>query len=300
MTAGPSPSLSRSQTWRLGHTGITWPFTPEGAAQAMSDVAATGYQAVELFGFVLDAYPGGIEAVKAALVDAGLDYAASYCSLSLVDPNLHQSDLDSMQRWARQIRELGGTVAVVGPDQKKRSEYGSADYQTIAGTLAEVGRLCADVGVTACFHPHTGTPVETRDEIAQVMDRIDPSVVFMAPDTGQIAKGSADPVEVVRTYKDLVKHIHLKDYVGGTSTVDWEGHGADRTGYLDYVPLGEGVVDVREIVSVLGPDYRGWLMVELDGTDQAPRPPRDAAAISKRYMDGLLDSLQSLPAGGRG
>lgn len=276
-------------TSHLGHTGITWPFTPAGAQQAIRDVAAVGYSGIELFGFVLDDYPGGLAAVRSDLDEAGLAYISSYCSVSLVDPDLRDSDLAKMRRWAGQVADLGGSVAVVGPDQRRRDHYDSEDYARIGGTLNAIGRVCADLGVVACFHPHTGTPVETRDEIRQVMDRIDPEFVSMAPDTGQIAKGGADPVEVVRSYRDLIRHLHLKDYVGGTSTVDWEGAQNDRTGYLDYVPVGDGVVDIAGILDVLGPDWPGWVMVELDGTENAPRPPIEAAKISKKFLDGLLN-----------
>lgn len=280
---------------RLGHTGITWPFTPEGAKQAMRDVAATGYAGIELFGFVLDRYPDGLAAVQADLADAGLDFVAAYCSASLFEADRKDSDLESMRRWAGQVAQLGGSVLVVGPDQRRRPTYGAADYVAAAGTLTEIGRLCAELGVAACFHPHTGTPVETREEISRVMDGIDPDVVFMAPDTGQIAKGGGDPVEVTRTYRELIRHLHLKDYVGGVSVVDTDGADADRTGYLDYVPLGEGVVDFPAIMSELPDDYAGWLMVELDGTERAPRPPLDAAAISKHYLDRMVGQA---PAGG--
>lgn len=273
---------------RLGHTAITWPFTPEGAKQAMQDVAAAGYSGIELFGFVLDRYPSGVDAVQADLADSGLALTAAYCSASLFEPDRTDTDLESMRRWAGQVARLGGTVVVVGPDQRRRPAYGPDDYATAAEALNRIGRVCAEAGVAACFHPHTGTPVETREEIARVMDGIDPEVVFMAPDTGQIAKGGGDPVEVVRTYRDLVRHVHLKDYVGGVSVVDREGSAADRTGYLDYTPLGEGVVDFPAILSQLPDDYDGWLMVELDGTEEAPRPPSEAAAISKRYLDGLV------------
>ena len=287
MTAGHP---TQTGPWRLGHTGITWPFDPAGAKQAIADVSGTGYQGIELFGFVLDAYPGGVGAVADDLAAAGLQYAGSYCSVSLVDPTKRADDLSSIRRWATQVRALGADVAVVGPDQRTRDSYDGDDFATIAATLDEIGRVCADLEVHACFHPHTGTPVETLEQITQVMDRIDPSVVFLAPDTGQIAKGGADPVALTRTYRDLIRHIHLKDYVGGVSTVDWEGHGADRTGYLDYLPLGEGVVDVAAVLAELGPQYAGWLMVELDGTERATRPAREAAEISKRHLDSLVMS----------
>ena len=298
MTAGtnaPAPAW----TGHLGHTGITWPFTPAGAEQAIRDVAAVGYSGIELFGFVLDEYPGGLDAVRAELDRAGLSYVSSYCSVSLVEPDLRASDLAKMRRWAGQVVDLGGSVAVVGPDQRQRADYQDEDYARIGTTLNEIGALCAELGVTACFHPHTGTPVETRDEIRRVMDRIDPAVVSMAPDTGQIAKGGGDPVEVIRSYRELVRHLHLKDYAGGVSTVDWEGAENDRTGYLDYVPVGDGVVDVAAILDVLGPDWAGWVMVELDGTPNAPRPAVEAAARSKVFLDGLPEARPATATTGR-
>ncbi|MBO0701939.1 MAG: TIM barrel protein [Candidatus Dormibacteraeota bacterium] len=284
-SAGTAPSPAP----RIGHTGITWPFTPAGARQAMEELAPLGYQAVELFGFVLDAYPGGMEAVRADLARTGLTLAAAYCSAPLIDPSTHDADLASMGRWAGMVRELGGEVVVVGASRRKRPVYEVQDYRYLSRTLEEVGRRCRAEGVLACFHPHTGTPVETREEIDRVMSQVDPDLVFFAPDTGQIAKGGGDPLEVVRTYRERVRHVHLKDYVGGTTQLDAGGGGVDRTGWLDYVPLGQGVVDLASIARLLeDAGYRGWWMVELDGTPEAPVPPREAAAASKQELDRLL------------
>ncbi|HTT90090.1 MAG TPA: sugar phosphate isomerase/epimerase family protein [Acidimicrobiales bacterium] len=274
------------QLRNLGHTGITWPFTPAGAKQAIREVADLNYSGIELFGFVIDAYPGGTEAVRADLEEAGLGLAAAYCPVSLVEPSERDTDLASMERWAAQVAQLGGEVVVVGPSPRRRDHYDADDYRHVCSMLNEIAKRCLALGVTACFHPHTGTPVESRQEIAQVMDNVDAGVVRMAPDTGQIAKGGADPVEVVGTYASLIRHIHLKDYVGGTPVVA-EGKEVDRTGWLDYVPLGRGVVDVAAIIKSLGREYPGWWMVELDGTDASPEPARMSAATSKQYLEAL-------------
>lgn len=274
------------QLGKLGHTGITWPFTPAGAKQAMSDIAELGYRGIELFGFVVDAYPGGVPAVREDLEQTGLQLAAAYCSISLVEPAQRDKDIASMLRWAGQVADLGGDVVVVGPAPRRRERYDEGDYKYACAVLEDIARRCAELGVTTCFHPHTGTPVESREEISWVMDNVDPGFVSMAPDTGQIAKGGADPVEVVRTYGPRVRHIHLKDYLGGTPVIE-EGNERDRTGWLDYVPLGRGVVDVPAIIKTLGDGYEGWWMVELDGTEASPEPPKAAAASSKRYLERL-------------
>lgn len=255
----------------------------------MEELAPLGYRAVELFGFVLDAYPGGIGAVRDDLARTGMVLSAAYCSAPLIDPWTHDADLAAMSRWAGTVRELGGEVVVVGASQRKQPAYDPDDYRYLCRTLEEVGRRCQEAGVLACFHPHTGTPVETREEIDRVMTQVDPGLVFFAPDTGQIAKGGGDPVEVVRAYRERVRHLHLKDYVGGTTQLDAGGGGTDRTGWLDYVPLGQGVVDLASIAGVLeAAGYPGWWMVELDGTPNAPLAPREAAAASKQELDRLL------------
>lgn len=275
-------------TEKLGHTGITWPFTPEGARQAIGDIGSLGYRGIELFGFVLDAYPRGVDGVRADLEKSGLPLTAAYCSAPLIDRASRSSIVEKMVAWAGKVRVLGGEVIVVGAAGRQKPSYEADEYRDLCRTLDEIGRRCADLGVRACFHPHTGTPVETREEIDRVMADIDPRVVFMAPDTGQIAKGGGDPVEVVRTYREIVRHIHLKDWVGGESQFDAGGDLVDRTGYLDYVPLGEGVVDLPAIVQTLDEaGFDGWWMVELDGTPQAPRPSKEAAAISRRYLQRL-------------
>jgi inosose dehydratase len=269
---------------RIGHTGITWPFTPAGARQAMGELAELGYQGFETFGRTIDEYPGGIEGVRADLDRSGIKLVSAYCSAPLIDPATTQEDIARMADWARKLKQLGGEVVVVGAARRQKERYEADEYRRMAGTLNEVGRRCLDEGVIAAFHPHTGTPVETRDEIDAVMRQVDPSLVFFAPDTGQIQKGGSDTLAVLRDYASLVRHVHLKDFDGGPP-----GDVEDRTGYLNYVPVGSGAVDTKGIVALLeGVGFEGWWMVELDGTPQAPRPPKEAAAMSKRYLDGLV------------
>ncbi len=278
---------------KVGHTAITWPFTADGAHQAMQDLGALGYRGIELFGFVMDVYPGGVEGLRTHLAEHGLQLAAAYCSARLIDPDTRAEDVEKMTGWARNVSSLGGSVIVVGADSSEKPAYERNEYAGLCRTLNEIGLRCADLGVTACFHPHTGTPVETREQIDLVMTGVDPRVVSMAPDTGQIAKGGSDPVEVVRTYRELVGHMHLKDYVGGESVLDAGGNLVDRTGYLDYVPLGDGVVDLPAIVQTLETaGFAGWWMVELDGTPQAPRSAMEAASLSKRYLERLTAAAQ--------
>jgi inosose dehydratase len=131
--------------------------------------------------------------------------------------------------------------------------------------------------------------VETREEIDMFWDLVDREVVFFAPDTGQIQKGGSDAVEVLSTYIEQVRHVHLKDFSGEPLSTDEAGDEIDNSGFLNYVPLGDGVVDIPEIFKRLdAAGFDGWYNIELDGNADSPRPAREAAARSKAYLEQLL------------
>jgi inosose dehydratase len=267
--------------WRVGHTGITWGI-PADVEQALADVAAVGYRGFETFGSDLER-----QDLRPAMQRCGVPVVAAYCMGTFADPARTDADLASILRSAEALKALGGEVVVLGATNRATPENSPEDYRVMARTLDAIGRACAELGLVAAVHPHTGTPIETRDEIDRVLELTDPEVVFFGPDTGQIAKGGSDPVEVMRAYGGRIRHVHLKD---------WNGLGAhddeDRSGYLNYEPIGSGVVDMPGIFEALdAAGYDGWINVELDGTPEAPRAPGDAAAMSHRYLHRLLGEL---------
>ena len=76
-------------------------------------------------------------------------------------------------------------------------------------------KAVSDVGIIAALHQHTGTCIETRDEVYAVLEAVDTKVVKFGPDVGQLAKGGVDPVKVVKDFLPLIRHVHLKDWNGG-------------------------------------------------------------------------------------
>ena len=43
------------------------------------------------------------------------------------------------------------------------------------------------------------------------MDRIDPSLVGLCLDTGHFRFGGVDPARAAEDYRDLIRHVHVKD-----------------------------------------------------------------------------------------
>jgi inosose dehydratase len=263
---------------RLAHTGITWgiPGDPEAA---LSEIAEIGYRGFETFGFVLAERDLGPVSRS-----VGVPVVAAFCEGTFNDPASLEGDLANIERWAALVQDLGGEVIVLGAKPRVRESNSAEDYRTMAAGLNVVGRRCRELGLVAALHPHTGTPVETREEIDRILEATDPELVRFAPDSGQIAKGGSDPVEVFRRYGERIGYVHLKDWNGCFDERD-----GDRSGYLNYEPLGNGVVDVRGLLEALSDvDYDGWIAVELDGTPDAPRPPAQDARMSYEHLRTLV------------
>ncbi|HLH72270.1 MAG TPA: sugar phosphate isomerase/epimerase family protein [Chloroflexota bacterium] len=272
---------------KIGHTGITWGI-PGDIEQAYRDTAELGFLGFETFGRTIlewNQKPGGYR----ALVERnGIPTGAAYCGKTWIDPATAANDMANAQREADALKELDGSTLVLACGRRPPGGCTADQFKRLADALNEIGRYCQGIGLVTGLHPHTGTAIETRQDIDTIMALLDPSVVGFAPDTGQIAKGGSDILEVMRTYRQRITHVHLKDW-GGSYEYDADGTEIDRTGYVNYEPIGNGVLPMPELLNVLIEDnFAGWINVELDGTSRAPRPPRAAAAMSRRYLGKIL------------
>jgi len=260
---------------KVGHTGITWGYKPDDAEQAIHDVGSLGYRGYESFGEVIEAWEakGGIQRLLDA---ANVPLISAYCNVNLVDPTRRKDETEKIVRWARLIRKCGGVTAVVGPNSVRRSSY---DFQgskaNIVAALNEMCKAVSDEGIIPALHQHTGTCIESRDEVYAILDAVDTRQVKFGPDVGQLAKGGSDPVKVVKDFLPLIRHVHLKDWNGGQY-------------WAEYCPLGKGKVDVPAVLDLLetSQDMK-IVMVELDPSPNAPMTPLETARSSKEYLQTL-------------
>jgi inosose dehydratase len=281
--AGTWLARPAAQTRRLevGHTGIIWGFSPGDAEAAIRDTASLGYHAFESFGNVLEAWEkkGGLDAL---LKSVDLPLQSAYCPVNLTDPGRRQAEIEKMVRWGNLIRKCGGSVSVIGPNNVKRAAFDfNAHKADIVAALNEVGQALDDIGIVGVLHQHTDTCVETRDETYAVMEAVNTRYVKFGPDVAQLQKGGADPVQVVKDFLPVVRHVHMKDYDGGEH-------------YEGYAPLGRGKVDVAGLCDLLessGNDL--MIMAELDPTKGMPLAPREVARINKATLQKLGYTFRS-------
>ena len=163
-------------------------------------------------------------------------------------------------------------------------------FETLVANLHRAAELCREEGFEPVIHPHAGTYVETRDEIARLMDRLDPSLLGLCLDTGHFRFGGADPAESIETWYPLIRHVHLKDC--RTSIMDAvKAEGRDLTEALTrgvFCPLGEGDSGIDGVIEALRRhDYRGWVIVEQDQFLRATDTPASLLAGQRRNREYL-------------
>lgn len=274
-------------TLKIGHTGITWGI-PGDTEEAYRDTADLGYLGFETFGRTILDWNDRRGGYQALVERYGIPTGAAYCGKTWIAPATAQEDQEAARREADALKELGGETLVLACGRRPDGGYTAEQFDRLATALNEIGQYCQDIGLTTGLHPHTGTAVETRSDIDTIMGLVDPTLVGFAPDTGQIAKGGSDILEVMHAYRDRITHVHLKDW-GGTYEHDADGREIDATGYVNYEPIGSGILPISPLIDILIEGrFNGWINVELDGTPQAPRPPREAAAMSRRYLGEIL------------
>ena len=89
---------------------------------------------------------------------------------------------------------------------------------------------------------------------------------------------------VIARWADRVRHVHLKDL--SPQWAEQRAAGVPLRSPEGYAELGQGAIDHQPLLQILDRvDYAGWLMAELD---EARRPAREAAELSKTYLAETL------------
>jgi inosose dehydratase len=273
---------------KIGHTALTWGYfaDPARLADAIRDCADLGYAGTETWGGTYDWWERERSGeLRRLLTDHGVVMACLFLFGDWIDPAATAGLLADGARWANAVQKLGGNILMLVPGERRADPpYGLDDFARMAETMNAVGAAARSTGATAAMHPHWGTMAESRLEIDVLLDRLDPAAVGFAPDTGQIAKGGADPMPTIARWADRVRHVHMKDLA--SQWAEMRAAGVPLRSPEGYAELGQGVIDHRPLLDILDRvDYDGWLMAELD---EARRPARDAAQLSKTYIEGTL------------
>jgi inosose dehydratase len=163
-------------------------------------------------------------------------------------------------------------------------------FETLMDNLHRAAEICRAAGFEVVLHPHAGTYVETADEIARVMERLDPSLLGLCLDTGHFRFGGADPTRAVHDYHQLIRHVHIKDCTTRVmDDVKAKGKGLEEAlsrGVFCQLGLGDSGID-SVIEALRGYDYRGWLVIEQDQFLRASDTRESVVAVQRANREYL-------------
>jgi inosose dehydratase len=270
---------------RLGYHSITWGgvvghpagvtsvkdlyyLTNGSMESAIRDIGAAGYEGTEMFDGNLVEYADRPEEFRATLSSAGLELVSVYTGANFIYADILPDELHRIRRAAELAATFGAERLVVGGGARRAAGTTGEDYSRLGTALDRVTDIAEEFGLSASFHPHLGTIVESPGELDRLMSQ---TRIGFCPDTAHLAAGGADPAAAIRQYPDRIRHVHLKDF---------------RQDPFQFLPLGEGDLDFPDIIRAIKESgYDSWLMVELDSYDGDPKA---AAEISKKYLDKIL------------
>jgi inosose dehydratase len=275
----------KERSMRLGYHSITWGGVtgdatgvtsvkdlvyrvPGDMHRSLRDIAAAGYAGVEMFDGNVSDFADQPDELRGLLAETGLALVSVYTGANFIYQEVLPDELHRVRRAAELAALFGAEQLVVGGGARRAAGTEDSDYDRLAEALDTVTDIADEHGLSACYHPHLTTIVESPDEVETIMSR---SRIGFCPDTAHLAAGGGDPAALIRRYPDRVRHVHLKDLRAATTT---------------FLPLGQGDIDFTDVLDAIREiGYDSWIIVELDSYDG---DPAEAARISRAFLDKVL------------
>ena len=245
----------------------------EGFWQHCDEVANLGFHHIEINNTrakIAESYLDRIPEFKDEMARRGL-HMAGLALFSRASAEGDHSELTAQHlALGRFLAAVGGkyithmlAMAEVLNEPADAVAYRAVDLNTWVKNANEIGRrLLNGHGIKLAYHPEQG---EVRTGLyKRFLESTDGRFVYFLPDTGHIASGGADPVEVCQIYRSRLACVHLKDFA--PTTPDGKSVKAGN------VPFGAGTVHFADLIAYLKmSNFTGYVMGEGGGTNDVMR-----------------------------
>lgn len=262
--------------------------------QCVSEMALAGFTGCE----VGNKYPKDPKVLGKALELRNMEICNQWFSSFLISRPFDEVEAE-FRNQLEFLRAMGAKV--IGASEQSYSVQGQMDtpvfghkyvmndeeWNLLCDGLNKLGKIAKEeYGISLTFHHHMGTVVQDADEVERLMNGTDPEYLSLLYDTGHFAYCGADPLEMVRKYKDRIKHVHLKDIrkevVEQVKREELSFLAGVRMGAFT-VP-GDGSIDFEPIFKVLEDNgYEGYMLVEAE-QDPAKANPLEYAIKARKYI----------------
>ena len=225
--------------------------------------------------------PADPVAARALLDSSGIRLIGGFVTAVLHESARRADELASVKRQAEWLAAGGSELVVLAPALAQTGYSGATAipdraWRDLFEGIDRVAEIAGSYGLGIAVHPHWGTAIERPSHIERFLQG---SAHALCLDTGHIALGGADPLEVARKAGPRVRHVHLKDVDGALGARVRDGalsyDDAVRAGL--FRALGDGAARIKDVLGQLRmTGYAGWYVLEHDvmlDSEPAPGPP---------------------------
>jgi len=265
----------------------------------LAEAKQAGLQGMELG----HKFPRQADALRAALAPYDLECVSGWYSSALLTQSA-KAEIAAIDAHVSLLSAMGSTVVIVAETSNaihgqidtplsRRPELDHDGWRLFTERLTELGKATADRGLKLVYHHHMGTVVQSRDDIARLMDLTGPDVHLLL-DSGHALWGGSDPAELAQSYRNRVAHVHTKDMRPDMRNIadaeDWSFLKSVLNGVFT-VP-GDGCIDYPAMFAHLG-GYHGWVVIEAE-QDPEKANPLIYATKGRRYLKDVLGRVELL------
>ncbi|HTH63183.1 MAG TPA: sugar phosphate isomerase/epimerase [Gemmatimonadales bacterium] len=228
--------------------------------RTLAAVRAAGYTDVELL-WSFQNFGRTTDQVIATLKQEGLRA-----------PSAHISPEDILIGWERRVdiaKRIGHDYLIV-PSFSGETSQTLDDWREWADHFNTAGAVARRDGIWLAFHnePDHMKPIDGKVPYDVFVERLDPKVVRLQLDVGNMVIGGGDPMQYLARYKDRYWAFHLKDVV------------ADKSHDTD---LGKGIFDFKRFLAAVPSLNEKPCYVEQEGAADQLAAARD----DYQFLHGL-------------
>jgi sugar phosphate isomerase/epimerase len=223
---------------------------------SLQKVADAGYKYVELAKYADGKFYGYEPADFKKLVnDLGMEILSSHTQVEAAGITL-----DNAQKMAEDHAKIGVKYCIQ-PWIVEEARTTIASYQKMAADWNQVGKIMKEHGIQFGYHNHNFEfdVVEGKIPYIDVMlAELDKDLVTMELDMFWTTKAGRDPVDIIKKYPGRFQLYHMKDMYTR------EAPYFTTVGEDDFAPVGEGVINFKEILAVKDIAGMKYMIVEQD------------------------------------
>jgi sugar phosphate isomerase/epimerase len=210
---------------------------------SMTQVAKMGYKYVEHASYVDRKFCATAPGFKKILDGMGLNMISSHTVMGR--QHWDEAKNDFSDSWKMTVEDAGilGQKYVVSPsmDNSMRKTY--EDFKHYMDIFNKCGELCKKQGMKFGYHNHDfefSEKLNNEKLFDIIMKSIDPDLVVIQLDMGNLYNGGAVAIDVVNQYPGRFENIHVKDEILATG-------GNEK---YESTIIGEGIVNAKQVVDL--------------------------------------------------